>query len=36
MGDGNDSQYARRMSVDELREKLAEIGFAAPGLKAAA
>lgn len=27
MGDGNDSQYARRMSVAELREKLAEIGF---------
>lgn len=27
MGDGNDSQFARRMSVAELREKLAEIGF---------
>ena len=36
MGNGNDSRYARRMSVDELREKLAEIGFVAPGLRAAA
>ena len=27
MSEGNDSQYARRMSVAELREKLAEIGF---------
>jgi UDP-N-acetylglucosamine 4,6-dehydratase len=36
MGGGNDSQYARRMSVDELREKLAEIGFVAPSMKAAA
>ena len=36
MSEGNNSEYARRMSVDELREKLAEIGFVAPGLKAAA
>lgn len=36
MSEGNDSQYARRMTVDELREKLAEIGFVAPKLRAAA
>lgn len=27
MSEGNNSEYARRMSVAELREKLAEIGF---------
>ena len=36
MSEGNNSEYARRMTVDELREKLAEIGFVASGMKAAA